>query len=98
MPAGKTAVYDASRGCTAVRLVSPPVLLQLLLQLELAQMHPEDLLPASDVWNVHTDGAVKAPWAQQRFVQNVGPVGACQNHHTCRKWQHVCQLGITSNA
>jgi hypothetical protein len=40
---------------------------------------PEDLLPALDVRGVHSDHAVKAARPEQGAVQDIWPVGACQD-------------------
>ena len=44
-------------------------------------MHLEDLLAADLVRRLHRHAAVEAPGAQQRLVQDLGPVGGRQHHH-----------------
>ena len=48
---------------------------------DLAHVHAQDLLAAPDVGQRHIHLAVKAPWAQQGGVQNVGAVGRCHHDH-----------------
>jgi hypothetical protein len=48
---------------------------------DLAHVHVQDLLAASDVGQRHIHLAVKAPWAQQGGVQNVGAVGGGHHDH-----------------
>mmetsp|Transcript_34582 Transcript_34582/g.75587 ORF Transcript_34582/g.75587 Transcript_34582/m.75587 type:complete len:817 (-) Transcript_34582:480-2930(-) len=57
------------------------VVLLVLVQLELLQVHLEDLLAPLDVRPVDGDLTVEPPRPQQRLVQDVRPVRARQNHH-----------------
>mmetsp|Transcript_14471 Transcript_14471/g.26181 ORF Transcript_14471/g.26181 Transcript_14471/m.26181 type:complete len:344 (+) Transcript_14471:1136-2167(+) len=59
------------------------------LQLLVLDMHPQDLLPALQIRDIHTDLSVKATRSQKGGIQDISAIGGSQHDDTCVAFEAI---------
>ena len=64
-------------------LLGEEITIQILIQLQLAEMHLENLFALVQLGQTHLNLAVETTCTHQRLIQNVGTVCSSQHNHSC---------------